>query len=223
MRYGVLFLILMVLIPAVALAIPSGTSVSLVSNNNATFTASGFSGDGWFEYGQSPSTLNVWTSNITGGTWTEIGSPLTSGTTYYVSGCDSTGCDPSPATFTMGAADPLPTTTFGYMITNATQNKFNTLMFMTNLLLPYAWLFPASATALAISIITALVLFAIYYGYAVRTRGIALVTILAIITSGYFMYASQGMNLGIPAEFQAIAQGIFYASIAGLLLILLRK
>jgi hypothetical protein len=223
MRYSAILLILMVLIPAVAFAIPSGTTVSLVSNNNATFSASGFSGDGWFEYGMSPDTLNVWTSNITGGTWTEIGSPLTSGETYYVAGCDSTGCDSSPVSFTMGTADPLPTTTFGYMITNATQNKFNTLMFMTNLPQPYAWLFPASATALALSIITALVLFAIYYGYAVRTRGIALVTVLAILTSGYLMYADQGMNLGIPVEFRAIAQGIFYASIAGLLLILLRK
>jgi hypothetical protein len=222
MRYGVLVIILLALI-SIASAIPSGTTDTMVSNNNATFSASGMGSDGWFEYGMSPDTLNVWTVNITGGTWTEMGSPLTSGVTYYVAGCDTTGCDPNPVSFTMAAASPLPTTTFGYMITNATRNRFNTLMFLTNLLLPYAWLFPANATALAISIVTAIVLFALYYGYAVRTRGVAIVVILAILTSGYFMYANQGMNLGIPEEFRGIAQGIFYASIAGILLILLRK
>ena len=223
MRYGTLLLVLLTIIPAVAFAIPSGTSVSLISNNNATFSASGFAGDNWFEYGMSPTTLNVWTSNTTESTWTEIGSPLTSGETYWVAGCDSTGCDPSPVSFTMLPATPLPYTTFGYLITNATRNKFNTIMFVTNMVLPYTWLFPANAIALAISIITMLVLFALYYGYAVRTRGVAIVAVLAVLTSGYFMYASQGMHLGIPVEAQGIAQGLFYASIAGILLILLRK
>jgi len=224
MRYGALFLVLLALI-TLAAAAPSGTTVSLVGNFNATFSATGFTGEGWFEYGMSATTLNVWTPNLTVGTstWTEQGSPLTSDETYWVAGCDSTGCDPSPVSFKMLSATPLPSTTFGYMLTNATRNKFNTLMFMTNLLLPYTWLFPASASALAISIITALVLFAIFYGYAVRTRGVALTMILAVLTSGYVMYNNQGMNLGIPVEFQGIAQGIFYASLAGIMLIILRK
>lgn len=222
-----LILLAVALLIVSAAATPSGTSVSLVSNNNATFTASGFAASGgWFEYGMTPATLNVWTTQQPGGgsiTWTEQGSPLTSGITYYVAGCDATGCDPNPAQFTMGNATVLPATTFGYLITNATANKFNPLMFVSNVFLPYAWLFPATAQELGIAIMTALILFAIFWGYAVRTRGVALVTIMAVLTSGYLMYNNQGLNLGIPVEFMGIAQGIFYASIAGILLIILRK
>lgn len=225
MKAAILFLISLFLITS-AMATPAGTNVSLVGNNNATFTAGGGTDPAWFQYGLSPTTLNVWTPNLSAGgsfTWTEYGSPLTSGLTYYVAGCDNTGCDPTPASFTMLPATPLPVTTFGLMITNATRNKFNTLMFATNLLLPYAWLFPTTAYTLAISIMTALILFAMYYGLAVRTRGVAVPVILGVIGAPYFLYANQGMNLGIPVEFQSIAQGIFYASLAGILLVLLRK
>lgn len=222
---SIILILFILLLPFAASGLPSGTTVSAVGNNNATFSAGGGTGTMWFEYGMTPVTLNVWTTNITSGpfTWTEIGSPLTSGETYYVAGCDDTGCDPSPVSFTMLAATPLPVTTFGLMITNATQNKFNTLMFITNIFLPYAWLFPANVKALAISIVTALALFAIYWGYAARTRGIAVPIILGIVGAPYFLYQNQGLNLGIPVEFQNIAQGIFYASVAGILLILLRK
>lgn len=223
MRSAVLILILLAMIPLAA-AVPAGTTVSLIGNNNATFSAAGFTGVGWFEYGMTPTTLVVWTSNMTLGldTWTEIGSPLTSGKTYYVAGCDSTGCD-TPVSFTMGDATPLPTTTFGYMITNATQNKFNLLMFASNLLLPFAWLFPASAFTLAISIMAALVFFALYYSLAVRTRGVAIPVMMGVLAAPYLLYTNQGLNLGIPVEFLAVAQGIFYASLAGIVLIILRK
>lgn len=216
--FGILFLF------CVVTAIPSGTSVSLIGNNNATFSASGFTGDGWYEYGLSPSTLVVWTNNLTLGTstWTETGSPLTTSTTYYVAACDSTGCD-TPVSFTTGAAKPLPTTTFGLMITNATANRFNLLMLASNILLPYVWLFPSSAYTLAISIMAALVFFALYYALAVRTRGVAIPIIMGVIAAPYLLYTNQGLNMGIPVEFLAIAQGIFYASLAGIVLVVLRK
>ena len=226
MKYFPVVLLLLLTLPIVVTAIPSGTAVSSIGNNNATFSANGATDHAWFEYGLSSSTLNVYTPNVTGSgayTWTEYGSPLTSGRTYYVAGCDDTGCDPSPASFTMLPATPLPSTTFGAMITNATQNKFNVLMFLINLPLPFAWLFPSSAYGLAVSIIAALVLFSIYYGFAVRTRGVAVPIILGILGAPYFLYQSQGLNIGIPVEFQAIAQGIFYASLAGIVLVIMRK
>ena len=227
MKYIPGIILLFLILPGIVTAIPSGTSVSAVSNQNATFSASGFdSAGGWFEYGMSPATLNVWTISQAGGgslTWTETGSPLTSGETYYVSGCDSTGCDPNPVAFTLLDATPLPTTTFGYLITNATENKFNLLKVIPNIMLPYAWLFPQSAIPLGISITVALVLFAVYYGLAVRTRGVAIPVIMGVIGAPYLLYQNQGMNLGIPVEFQAIAQGIFYASLAGVILVILRK
>jgi len=228
MKFKAISLIFLLALIPLALAIPSGTSATDVSNNNVTFSANGFDpAGGWFEYGMSSATLVVWTTEQipTGGviTWTEYGSPLTSGETYYVAGCDASGCDPSPATFTLLAATPLPNTTFGYLITNATQNKFDVIKMMPLILLPYAWLFPQSAVPLGISIVTALVLFAIYYGLAVRTRGVAVPVIMGVIGAPYLLYANHGMNLGIPVEFQGIAQGILYASLAGIILVILRK
>jgi hypothetical protein len=229
MKYSVLVLCLVLLleVPAVSIATPIGTAVSDITNNNAKFSATGGAGSAWFQYGMDPSTLNVWTpAQSTGGglyIWIETGSPLTSEETYYVAGCDSTGCDPNPVSFTLPAASPLPSTTFGFFVTNATQNKFNLLIMAGDLVLPYTWLFPSSAKGLAISIITALVLFAIYYGYAARTRGTAITVILGLLGAPYLLYQNQGLNLGIPVEFQGIAQGIFYASVAGLVLIILRK
>jgi hypothetical protein len=225
MRYALAILVAFIAIVTIAAAAPAGTAVSLIGNNNATFSATTGESIAWFEYGMSDTTLNVWTPNQTAGgayTWTEIGSPLTSSTSYYVAGCDNTGCD-TPVPFTMGAATPLPTTTFGLMITNATKNKFNLLMMAGNIMLPYAWLFPANAYGLAISIVAALVLFALYYGLAVRTRGVAIPVIMGVIGAPYLLYANQGMNLGIPVEFQAVAQGIFYASLAGVIMVILKK
>jgi hypothetical protein len=220
-------ILLTLFIPCIVGAIPSGTTATDVGNNNVTFSATGFDADGgWFEYGMTSATLNVWTTAQAGGgaiTWTEYGSPLTSGETYYVAGCDVTGCDPSPATFTMLNATPMPATTFGYLITNATESRFNPLIMASHVFLPYAWLFPVNAVALGIEITVVLVLFAVYYGLAVRTRGVAVPVIMGVIGAPYLLYANQGMNLGIPVEFQAVAQGIFYASLAGIVLVILRK
>lgn len=207
------------------LAVPAGTAVTLVGNNNATFSATSAESVAWFEYGMLPTTLVVYTQNQSAGgayTWTEIGSPLTSGKTYYVAGCDSTGCD-TPVSFTMLDATPLPTTTYGKLYTSATESRFNILMLIINLPGPYAWLFPETSKALALSIVSALVLFAIFFGLAYRTRYVAIPVVLGLITAPYLLYQNQGVGLGLPVEFQAIAQGITYACVAGILMLILKK
>ena len=206
-------------------AVPSGTTVSLVGNNNASFAANSGLDHAWFEYGMTPTTLVVWTQNVTAGgsyNWTEIGSPLTSGETYYVTGCDDDGCD-TPATFTMLDATPLPVTTYGVLFTNATKNRFNLLMMIPNIALPYTWLFPASNQALAISILAGIVFFGIFFGLAMKTRYVAVPVLVGLIAAPYLLYSNQGLGLGIPMEFQAIAQGLTYACVAGILLLILKK
>ena len=225
MKNIVVLLVILLLVGTVS-AIPSGTSVSGVTNNQAVFSANGGSGDSWFEYGMTPSTLNVWTPNITASgayTWTETGSPLTTDTTYYVAGCDSSGCDASPATFTILSATPLPITTYGYMFVNATRNKFDITYFMMDLLGPYTWIFPQSAVPFGMSIVVALALFAIFFGLAMRTRYVVVPVVVGILTAPYLLYSNQGLHLGIPPEFLAIVQGIMYACMAGILLIILKK
>jgi hypothetical protein len=221
-------LVLLFLICISAGAAPSGTSVSAVGNNNATFSAGGFdSAGGWFEYGLTPQSMNAWTSTETPNgssiTWTESGSPLTTSTTFYVTACDATGCDPNAVSFTTLAATPFPSTTYGYLLTNASKNKYNPLMFVTNWGMPYVWLWPANAMVFGISVITAIVLFCIFYGAVIRNRGVSVPVSLGIVTAPFLLTASAGMYLGMPVEFQGIAQGCLYACLAGIFLIWLKK
>jgi len=206
-------------------AVPAGTAVSAIGNNNATFSANSAASHAWFEYGMTPTTLTVWTANVTAGgvyTWTEVGSPLTSGETYYVAGCDDTGCD-GPVEFTILDATPLPTTTFGKLVTNATASRYNILAMIIHIPMAYTWLFPASNSALAISIVAGLVFFAIFFGLAMRTRYAAIPVLIGLVSAPYLLYQNQGLNLGIPLEFQAVAQGLMYAAVAGILILILKK
>ena len=220
------FLLVLVLV-GIAGAVPSGTSVAGVTNNQAVFTAADCGGTGttWFEYGMLPTTLNVWTPNITSGacTWTETGSPLTTDETYYVAACDTNGCDATPASFTILSATPLPITTFGYIFTNTTFNKFDITFFIMDMLGPYTWIFPVSAAPFGISVVVAITLFAIFFGLAMRTRYVAVPVVVGILTAPYLLYSNQGLHLGIPPEFMAIVQGIMYACMAGILMIILKK
>ena len=221
-------IVLLFLLAIPAGAVPSGTSVSDVGNNNVTFSASGFdSAGGWFEYGLTAQSMNAWTSmeipNASAITWTETGSPLTTNTTFWVTACDSTGCDPTAVSFTTSGATPFPVTTYGYLITNATKNKYNTLMFVTNWGMPYVWLWPANAMVFGISVVTAVILFCVYYGAVIRNRGVSVPVSLGIVTAPFLLTASSGMYLGLPVEFQGIAQGCLYACLAGILLIWLKK
>lgn len=219
-----IFVVILLLIGIVS-AVPSGTTVSLIGNNNATFAASSGEPEAWFEYGMTPTTLVAWTQNVTAGgayNWTEIGSPLGSGETYYVAGCDNTGCG-NPVTFTMLDATPLPVTTYGNLFTNATRNRFNLLKMIPNIALPYTWLFPATNQALALSIMAGIVFFGIFFGLAMKTRYVAVPVLVGLIAAPYLLYSNQGLGLGIPMEFQAIAQGLMYACVAGILLLILKK
>lgn len=222
---GVWVFLLILLWIGVASAVPAGTTVSAVGNNNVTFTANSAEPVAWFEYGMTLTTLVVWTPNQTAGgayTYTEIGSPLASGSTYYVAGCDTTGCD-SPVAFTLLDATPLPTTTYGILYTNATESRFNILSMIIHIPAAYTWLFPASNQVLAITIVSGIVFFAIFFGLAFRTRYAAVPVLVGLITAPYLLYQNQGLGLGIPPEFTAIAQGLMYACVAGILLLILKK
>jgi hypothetical protein len=222
---GIWAVLLILLWIGVASAVPAGTAVSAIGNNNATFTANSALAHAWFEYGMTPTTLVVWTRNVTAGgvyTWTERGSPLASGEKYYVAGCDDSGCG-NPVSFTLLDATPLPTTTYGILYTNATESRFDIVSMIIHIPAAYAWLFPATNSALAISIISGIVFFAIFFGLAFRTRYAAVPVLVGLISAPYLLYQNQGLGLGIPIEFQAIAQGLTYAAVAGILLLILKK
>ena len=56
-----------------------------------------------------------------------------------------------------------------------------------------------------------------------KTRYVAVPVLVGLIAAPYLLYSNQGLGLGIPMEFQAIAQGLTYACVAGILLLILKK
>jgi uncharacterized membrane protein YGL010W len=109
------------------------------------------------------------------------------------------------------------------MVDNITRSKGNILFLATNIWVPYTWLFPANAASTAISIVVGVMLFFVYWGFWRRGRSIIGPVIIGLLTAPLFLYANTGMHLGIPPEFQAIAQALLYASIAGLFLSFLKR
>jgi len=223
----ILTVLFILLTAGTAQAVPTTGSVTSVGNNNFTISATGCASDGcWFEYGPNPDILTIWTTEQipVGGSIThnEYGSPIMTDTTYYIAACDNTGCG-ATVSFTTLPYTTLPESTLGYSIHNMTESKFDLLVVASNILVPYAWLFPSSQSTLAISIVCGMMFFFIYYGMLLRQRSVAGPVILGLLTSTSLMFSNKGLNLGIPVEFQAIAQGLLYASLAGIFLAILKR
>jgi hypothetical protein len=212
---------------------PETTEATNVGNNNFTLNCNGGFGQIYFKYGTDPSHLNIWTQQVTpsGGSpysasTTETGSPIMPSTTYYFTACSVTyGCAWNTLSFTTLALVPIPTSTLGNAITNMTKSRFNLLYLPANIAIPYGWLFPsdASSQSTALMIVFGMMFFFIYVGLWLRTRSVATGVIIGLLTSSFILFADQGLMLGIPPEFSAIAQGLLYASLAGILLAWLKK
>ena len=207
-------------------AVPETGAATAVGNNNFTLAMSGASGDSWFQYGTNANNLNIWTEITASGgsiTWTELGSPIQPSTHYYYVVCDITGCDPTPHTLDTLAMVPMPTSTLGTGIQNMTRSRFNLLYMPNNLLIPYGWLFPSDQQGTALALMAGMIFMFIYIGIWLRTRSVAAPVVMALLTTMFLISNTSGLQLGIPVEFMNIAQGLLYASIAGVLLAFLKK
>jgi hypothetical protein len=227
---NVVVIIFLLLIVGLVGALPTTLAASDIGNNNFTLNASGANGTTFFKYGTNPARLNLWTSSGTpdgSGYYSsvEVGSPIMPSTLYYVSACDSTGCSANNVSFTTLAAVPLANTTMGAAISNMTKNRFNLLYLPANIAIPYGWLFPSDtgSQSTALQIVFGMIFFFIYVGLWLRTRSVATGVIIGLLTSSFILFSNQGLNLGIPIEFIAIAQGLLYASLAGVILAWLKK
>lgn len=214
-------LILVFLLVGITSAIPTTNPVTLIGNNNFTLNAAGCAASGcWFQYGINPSNLIIWTTIEN--PRREFGAPITTSTTYYAAACDETGCG-NIVSFTTLPPTLLPVSTLGYAVTNMTQSKFNILFLVIDIFVPYAWLFPSNLATTGIVIVCGMLFFFIYVGFWTRQRGVAGPVVIGLITASTIMFSNRGLNLGIPLEFQAIAQALLYASMAGIFLIFLKK
>jgi hypothetical protein len=213
----------------VAGALPSTVAATNITNNGFTIGCTGAVNTTQFHYGTNPSNLNIWTMELSpvGGVVTsvEYSSPIMPSTHYYITACDSTGCDATPAEFTTLALTPIPVSTLGTAITNMTRNRFNILYLPGNIAVPYGWLFPSDqgSQTTAIEIVAGMLFFFAYVGLWLRTRSVATGVIIGLLTSSFILFADTGLNIGIPVEFSAIAQALLYASLAGIILAWLKK
>jgi hypothetical protein len=214
---GIILAVILV-VQAVAAAPVTGAA-TLIGPRNVTVSAAGVTTEGWFLYGETCGHESWSTSTVTevGGNIeiTITGNPLYPQVQYCYKACDATGCGAS-LTFTMPTPTPIPQTTLGRMLTNMTQSHLNPVYASTWILDPYTWVSP-------IAVVVGLTLFAYYFGLWWRNRGTAIPAIVGIITGGFMIYGTSGLRLGVPVEFVMVAEGILYASIAGLLLSLIKR
>lgn len=226
MKHLVFALCLILLVSSVS-AIPTTGAATAIGNNNFTLNCAGASGDTFAKWGTQEALPLVWTENVTpsGGSASinVYGSPIMPSTTYYAKCCDSTGCDSTPISFATAAYTPLPTSTLGAAIDNMTRSRFNILYMPEHILTPYAWLFPWDERAMGLTVVFGVMFFFVYIGLWLRTRSVATGIVMGMLTASFVLFANEGLNLGIPVEFQAIAQALLYASMAGVFLAFLKK
>lgn len=209
--------VMMVLVSSVS-ALPTTGAASLIGSNNVTLTAAGVTTTAWFEYGMTSGAL-IWKSpndTATGAYSKRIyGSPLMGGQTFYYRACDVTGCG-AELSFTMAVVTPQPQTTFGYIYQNVTESGFNPVLIGANAMAPYMWpVEPAN------SVVWGLIFLCIFAGLWMRGRDVTIPVILGFIVG--FIALNPVYGIGVPAPFSGIAQGIVYASLAGIIMALFKK
>ena len=211
MKYGLLFVAVILLVGLVS-ATPTTGAATAIGNNNVTMNGAGVTGStGWFQFGEAIGTSYAHTKNVTATAgainYTMRGSPLAGNTTFYYKACDPTGCG-AEVSFLVAVVTPLPTTTFGLAATNMTDNNLDAANFLYNAVQPYV-------NVTGWTIFYALIFSMIFMGIWLRTRQTGTALQFGIICSILVVGSATGLQLGMPPEFIAAAQALMYISIAG--------
>lgn len=216
-----------ILLAGVASAVPNTLPATLVGNNNFTLNGNGVAaGYYYFQWGVDTVYMPINTMNktTTGGavSYLESGSPITPSTKYYFRLCDSTGCDPTPETLTTTARVPVPQTTLGHSLDNMTESRFNVLYMPENIAWPYTVLMPENRQTM-LMIVVMVVMFFMYAGFWLRARSVSTGVTLGLVMIGFLLSPKTGLQIGLPPELLGIAEGVMYASIAGVIMSILKK
>lgn len=213
------FIIFMSLTCIVSLvsAAPTTQAATLIGSNNATLNMVGGTNPMWYEWGMQSSTLSWRTVNSSIASQFVYGSPLLGDSIFYYRACDASGCG-SILSFTTLSIPPQPQTTFSAGIDNITSSQYDIAVIAHESIQAYFWAVPSFPT-----IVWALLFFGIYIGLWIRERDLVVPVILGLITGSFVMFNDAGLQLGIPVEFQQIAQGLTYAALAGIMLSLIKR
>jgi len=208
MKHILYILIVAMLCISVCGAIPTTDAVTGVSQRDATFNMHGGATECWFQWGMSATATGMYrTENDTScGSAYQYGSPLLTGSTYYVQACDSTGCG-NKVSFTTPAAIVSTRTYYGTGIVTIFKNGFNVTQSASIIVSPYTNTMTAPVT-------WGMLFFFIFLGLWVKPKDITIPLILAMVCGGAIWSGTSA--LGIPPEFADIGQGLLYAAVAGL-------
>jgi hypothetical protein len=227
MKSWLFVLIAIALLIAPAFAVPSTPSISGISSSGFNMSSSTGQSVGWFRWGLN-SAYPEWRSpNQTGGgayLYSQVGSPYWGGLTYYVMACDVTGCS-ADATFTSISPTPMPQTTFGNVVTNATQTNFNVIYIVTNLAQPLLWALPASysTNGAGVTLIFGAFIAGALVSLFIRQRKVAIPVFLLLIIIGVTASTTSGLYWGLPAQLLEILEMLTYAGLAGLIMSIFKK
>lgn len=223
MRYIFIILIALLILMPLASALPTTGAATLVGSNNVTLTMTGAAGTSCrFEWGLNPGPGKAWkTPNQTpaGGVCTATirGSPLIGHQKFYYRACDSSGCG-ADAFFTTADVTPMPTTTYGEIFTNLTNNGFDITLIGLFTIAPYVWVIPTFP-----GLIWGLLLTGLLIGWWLRGRDLGYVAIAGFIMSPLFFGSAYGLGIPLDPVLVGFGQGVFYAAIAGTILHLIKK
>ena len=210
MRRLVFALIAFCLIVGFVSAVPTTGAVTGLSNRQATFSATGGSGSGWFEWGIFSGGPYYWSTpnqTVSGAfTDTQYGPPMMTSTTYYVRACDSTGCG-GDVSFSVPSATMVNITSFGTGVITIWRSGFNVSQTLPVIIAPYQNTIGAPLT-------WGLLFFFIFAGLWLRPKDIFLPCVLAMVAGGAIWLGPNA--LGVPAEFADVGQGLMYAAVAGI-------
>lgn len=212
--------ITLLLLAGITSALPTTGAAADVNSNGFNTTVTGITGtDVWIFWGDYSGKENWITPNVTAvaGTATVqvIGAPIYGGETIVFQACDSTGCG-NEQTVTISAVTPVPITTYGQLLRNITNSRFNPSVIQASLLSTYTTVAPAV-------IMFGIALLMFVFGIWMRTKSVRLIMIVGLLIYPFVYLSNAGLHLGLPLVAQSIAIGLFAASLAGLLISFIRK
>lgn len=225
MRAIVAAVMLGLLLIATVSAVPvTGALAKDIGSNNATLYMTGAATTCWFQYGMQTGENMTWKSpnqTPSGGlcNYTIYGSPITPVTIFYFRACDTTGCGAS-SSFTTSAVTVIPTSTYGSIFDNLTESNFDITRIGMSTIQPLYWVVPSMP-----SLIWALLFMGLFIGMWLRGRDLGYVALIGIIVSVAFMGTTSSYGLGIVVDpvFSDMGQGIVYATVAGIILAIIKK
>lgn len=195
----------------IAQAVPTTGAATMVSNNNFTMSATGCSGNSWFQWGMASGQTWAHTPNQTPAagaiSYTMRGTPVFGSTAYYYRACDASGCGLQQTVTTL-AITTVAVPTFNAQFEDMKQNNFALDNAFYNCMTVYT-------NVTGWTVFFGLIFAMLFGGMWLRSRSTGTSLQYGMICSALFVSSATGLQLGLPPEFVAVGQALMYISLTG--------